>query len=82
MGYTSVPAVALAAAAVVDWHVTLRFLGVSATLVTVAARITSYSSPQVRRGFRQARQLPINAQDKAHANLCREYAECMRAVRM
>ena len=54
VGYTSVPAVALATAAAVDWHGTLRFLGVSATLFTIAARVTSYSSPQVMQRLWQA----------------------------
>jgi len=52
VGLPAVPAVALTAAVVADWHSTLQFLGVSATLFTIALRVTSYSSPQV--SFRTA----------------------------
>ena len=47
IGFPAVTAVAVTTAAVVDWHSTLQFVGVSATLLTTAARVTSYSSPQV-----------------------------------
>ena len=38
----------LAGLAIVDWHVTLQFIGCTAVLFSLANRVTSYNSPQVQ----------------------------------